>query len=204
MTDSTLTPWTEFQALIATPTLPDLGPQPRPDRLPVAELDARLTQFFRDRAIAESLQPWLRSAAFLWHDHLEASHQLSQQIAGPDGSFLHGLMHRREPDSGNAKHWFHRVGRHEAFRPIARQATHHLVQEKQTALVARLVPNGLWDPFAFIDACEATAGAVEADPRRAVLRRVQALEFAALVEAVLGKGVSSSQPPRVATPGPGA
>jgi hypothetical protein len=179
-------PWTGFKALIATPSLPDLGPKPRPDRLPTAELHARLERFFQEQAIAESLRPWLRSAALLWHDHLEASHELSQQVAGPDGSFLHGLMHRREPGYGNARHWFHRVGRHEAFREIARQTTRHLVPAHQNELLARLVPNGLWDPFAFIDACEQVAGAGEADPRRTVLMRVQELEFDALVAHVLG------------------
>jgi len=183
---ATPTLWTGFKALIATPTLPDLGPKPRPDRLPTAELDARLEHCFQEQAIAESLRPCLRSAALLWHDHLEASHELSQQIAGPDGSFLHGLMHRREPDYGNARYWFHRVGRHEAFREIARQTTRHLVPAHEHALLARLVPNGLWDPFAFIAACERVAETDAADPRRTVLMRVQELEFDALVAHVLG------------------
>jgi hypothetical protein len=177
----------EFKALIAAPTLPDVGPGPRPDRLPADELGARLDRFFAARAIVDPLRPWLSSAALIWHDHLEASHRLSQQISGPDGSFLHGIVHRREPDPGNAAHWFHRVGRHEAYREIARQATRRLVRERQHELLARLAPNGLWDPFAFIDACAAAAGGARNDPRRALLGRVQEWEFDALVQHVLGR-----------------
>jgi len=194
MSDPTPALSKEFTALIATPNLPALGPGPRPDRLAVVELEARLTRFFVERQVPVSLHPWLRSAALLWHDHLEASHELSQQIDGPDGSFLHGLMHRREPDYGNAKYWFHRVGRHEAFREMARQTTRHLVREKHHAWLARLAPNGLWDPFAFIDACEQAAAAGESDSRQETLQRLQEIEFQALLEHVLDAGAAGASP----------
>jgi hypothetical protein len=48
-------------------------------------------------------------------------------------------------------------------------------------LLAQLVPNGLWDPFALIDICEQVAGAGEADPRRRVLAKVQEIEFNVLL-----------------------
>jgi hypothetical protein len=37
----------------------------------------------------------------LYHDFLDESHALSQEIATPTGSYWHGLMHRREPDPSN-------------------------------------------------------------------------------------------------------
>src|SRR5439155_27265178 len=35
---------------------------------------------------------------WLWFDYLDESHSLSQDIHTPEGSFWHGIMHRREGD----------------------------------------------------------------------------------------------------------
>ncbi len=40
---------------------------------------------------------------WLYHNFLDESHALSQDIATPTGSYWHGLMHRREPDFWNPK-----------------------------------------------------------------------------------------------------
>ena len=102
--------WNTFKGLIATPELPYLGPTPRSSRLPLADLNRKLDGFIQDTQLAPGLQPLIRSAALLWHDHLDESHAISQNIHNAEGSFLHAIMHRREPDYGNAKYWFHRVG----------------------------------------------------------------------------------------------
>lgn len=44
----------------------------------------------------------IRAGLHLWNDDLAASHALSQHLAGPTGSYWHGLMHRREGDLDNA------------------------------------------------------------------------------------------------------
>jgi hypothetical protein len=171
----------EFKTLIATPDLPDLGGRSRTGRLSAEALEKRLSDFFAAKGVAGPLQPLLRSAALLWHDHLDPCHQTSRLIPSTDGNFLHGIMHRREGAYAHAKSCFHRVGRHGAFREIARQATRYLTAEKQNELLARLVPNGLWDPFALIDVCEQVARAGEGDPRRQALAKVQEIEFDVLV-----------------------
>lgn len=77
---------------------------------------------------------------WLWHDCLDESHSLSQDLATAEGSWWHGIMHRREPDYGNSKYWFRRVGQHPAF-----------------ATLSQKLGVAIWDPFAFVDRCERAA-----------------------------------------------
>jgi hypothetical protein len=57
----------------------------------------------------------LKSALHLWNDNLNRAHEIAQEIGTATGSYLHGLMHRREPDYGNSRYWFRRVGEHPHF-----------------------------------------------------------------------------------------
>ena len=122
----------------------------------------------RDMALACCAAIWLR------FDFLDKSHQISQSLDTPEGSFWHGVMHRREPDFANAKYWFRRVGQHELYGPLAEEAR-KLVREETTAGNRReltqgkgglLVKNGvlgkevrffneqeIWDPLRFVDLC---------------------------------------------------
>ena len=154
----------KFKSAITTPEVPMLGPQRRPGTLTEGDLLRRLESFFGASHTPENARPLLRSAALLWHDHLDASHTISQGIETREGSWLHGIMHRREPDYGNAKYWFRRVGQHPAFAKLA----------ERTGRKA-------WDSFAFIDECEAAEQGNDIEVI-AVLRQIQAAEFDELVE----------------------
>lgn len=83
---------------------------------------------------------------WLYCGFFEESHSISQEIKTADGSYWHGILHRMEPDPGNAGYWFRRVGQHPVFDELLPVAK---------ALGYRT--GARWDPFAFIDACDRAA-----------------------------------------------
>ena len=162
-----------IEGLLQTAQPPELGPGKRPGTQSVAELD---------RAIGASASPMARATVLLWHDHLNEAHEIVQDVDTTDGSYLHAIMHRREPDYGNAKYWFRRVGQHPCFKPLADEAKKILV--KETALLGRLLPRGEWDAFAFVDACEQAAKAKLTGAQAELLRQIQAAELRLLLDRV--------------------
>lgn len=75
-----------------------------------------------DEDTARALQSWLKTQptisesqlAGLWllAGDLDQSHSISQRLEDNDGSYWHGIMHRREGDYFNAKYWMRRTGDH--------------------------------------------------------------------------------------------
>ncbi len=143
-----------------------------------AEAERRL-----DRTPAVALFPEARapeaaySGLYLYLSSLDRSHELSQDIATPDGSFWHGILHRQEPDAGNAAYWFHRVGRHRVF-PALLQAAREVVQN--------LPESGIrfgetWDAVKFIHDCE-QARRAPGTPREQAALEIQRAEWQILFD----------------------
>jgi len=167
--------------LLKTPDLPDLGPGPRAGVESLSRLDTKLQSIFKNSTIPPGRQELIRAVILLWHDHHETAHGIAQDLETADGAFIHGMVHRREPDYGNSKYWFRRVGNHPAFAGIANRAG-QLLQSSQSALGSQLIRNGTWDPMAFIDASERVSKRSTSDPDAALLRQIQKLETECLLE----------------------
>ena len=103
-------------------------------------------------APAIAAKPTLQAGLWLYADQLNRSHDVSQTIETPTGSYWHAIMHRREGDYGNSHYWFRRVGKHPAMRALAD-----------------------YDADAFVDAVAQTR-----DPRDPALVDLQRREWAAL------------------------
>jgi hypothetical protein len=97
------------------------------------------------------------AGVWLLHDYVDESHTISQGIDTPEGSYWHGIMHRREGDFSNAKYWLRHVGEHPVFREIED-----------------------FDPYDFVDQCQAVARG-KSDAREECLR-IQQAEWEALFD----------------------
>jgi hypothetical protein len=133
----------EIEALIGD-RLPVLGPGApnRAVRKPIVDKDAA-------RCCLAGL--------WLWHDYLDESHVISQEVHTVEGSYWHGIMHRREPDYGNAKYWFRRVPDHAVFGPLAEGARELASKAKLDRPAEFLRTLSKWEPDRFVDLCQAVA-----------------------------------------------
>jgi hypothetical protein len=118
------------------------------------------------------------SGLWLYFSCFEQSHALSQDLGSAEGSYWHAILHRQEPDPGNAGYWFRRVGSHAIFPALLEQA-HGILDAGPESVGFR--PGAAWDPFAFVDFCEA-ARQRPGTPAERAAREIQRAEWQLLFD----------------------
>jgi len=106
----------------------------------------------------------------------EEAHNLADASKSAEGALWHGILHRQEPDYGNASYWFGRAGQHATFSDNARAASE----------ILRRIPDaefrvGRWDPYSFIAFCERAAAQPGTTQERAA-REIQRAEWEILFD----------------------
>ena len=132
-------------ALLNAP-LPGLRPGPRHAEL-AQLIDNAQTLTAADVQLSANARLALESALWLVADELDRSHAISQNLATPEGSFWHGVMHRREADFSNAKYWFHKAREQSFYKPLAAAIA-------ADPLAAEIQSGPTWDPSEFVDQCQ--------------------------------------------------
>lgn len=108
---------------------------------------------------------WLR------HNFFEESHTISQEIETPTGGFWHAILHRREPDYGNARYWFRRVGQHPIFSEL---------NDAAAAVGWPATPQ--WDAYQFIDRVEQSSKLPADHATRQLCIKIQQIEWELLFD----------------------
>jgi hypothetical protein len=140
--------------------LAPLGPG-RPAEAMRAKLAALSDESFGPGVADRRMAAACRAGLWLAFDFLDESHELSQEIDTPEGSFWHAIMHRREPDPANSKYWFRRMDDHPVLKSLREQS--------------QSVGHNFTDPFTFVDFVERVRATVSADEE--VAKQAQMLEW---------------------------
>jgi hypothetical protein len=183
-----------FALLLAAAPLNELGPG-KPQTAMKKELSTLASQealgraFGPHRIVDQDIANACLSGLWLRFDFLDESHAISQDIENSTGSFWHGILHRREPDYGNAKYWFRRVGQHPVFAPLAQGASELAAVNSSASATNFLAQQTEWDPFAFVDLVASAAQGTSSVEKlcREIQRREWELLFDYCYRAAIGK-----------------
>lgn len=85
----------------------------------------------------------VRAGLYFYLSFWDEAHRTAQDIATAEGSYWHAMVHRQEPDTGNARYWFHQTGEHPVYPAL---------RERAAAIGVDF--GRQWNPSAFIDYCE--------------------------------------------------
>ena len=113
---------------------------------------------------------------WLYFSCFEEAHRLIDDPRTPEGTYWHAILHRQEPDEGNAAYWFRRLGRHPIFESLGEIARTILTTfPKAEFRVER------WDPFAFAAYC-GRARQQPGTPQERAAKEIQRAEWQLLFD----------------------
>jgi hypothetical protein len=114
-----------------------LGTCSSPEALSQLRNAAPVSLFPNSRAPEAAL-----AGLYLYFSCRDEAHEAAQSIPSAEGAYWHGVVHRQEPDAGNARYWFRQVPSHPIFADL-------------TAAAQEIgVLHGDWDPVRFVEICE--------------------------------------------------
>jgi hypothetical protein len=124
------------------------------DQKKLAAVDA--SSLFENQDVVDwNLAKCCLSGLWLLYNFLDQSHEISQAIKTPEGSYWHGIMHRLEGDYWNSKYWHNRAGIHSTDSAmqdfVANEFAH--VDDVEFRKLARD-----WNQERFVDFCESHHG----------------------------------------------
>jgi hypothetical protein len=163
----------EIRPLLAENRLNELGPgSPNLAVKPqLQELERVIPAKAKHRTFASACLAGL----WLYHDFLDESHAISQDLDTAEGSYWHAILHRREPDYANSKYWFRHFSGHPIFAELCKEAAALAEQAGVPAGCEYLTRQKAWDPLAFVDLCEAAAR--DKGPHQRLCRLIQRCEW---------------------------
>lgn len=123
------------------------------------------------------------SGLYLAHNCQDDAHNICQDLPSSEGSYWHGIMHRREPDFPNAKYWFRKVGAHSIFGELCSKTGKLDAPNSAKSFLNQTS----WDAFAFIDLCEQAWN--EKGELEEFCKQVQSIEWALLFKYCYQKAV---------------
>jgi hypothetical protein len=133
----------------------------------------KASELFPDAKSAEAVLAGLLLRLNCWTE----AHEVAQDIGSPEGSYWHAIVHRLEPDYGNAAYWFRRVEKHPIFPNLLARAETLAAQFPQ----ARLAMPGEWKPEIFSRLCADATHKHGSDNERLALE-IQQAEWELLME----------------------
>ena len=148
----------------------------------ISNLQNQFPKIVSETQFSETQQALIRSLIFLWHDHLDESHSISQEIqARTEVSCTASCIGANRIMVTRDIGFIGSATMGKRFSTIASRATEVLEIMNARAFKTQLLPNDDWDAFAFTDACEAALRKKD-EAAIPVLEQIQEIEFKTLLE----------------------
>ena len=127
----------------------------------------------------------------LWNDGLDAAHGLVEKLETPTGMLVHGIVHRRGGDYGNANDWFRLAGHHPCYHGLQARAGAYLRQlpagrDPLGDAITKIASQGSWNPYLFSGAVAIHESRVDREDSTIWLERGQRLELDAVLRYLEG------------------